>query len=95
MSLIFSKAIIAKLQDKHGVNKDEVAECFLNRDGGLLIDTREEHHSDPPTKWFVAETDMGRVLKVCFIQHSDGKIIIKTAYEPNKSVIAIYDKYAR
>ena len=38
--LRISKRIAEKLQRKHGVMKEEVWECFLNRTKGLLEDTR-------------------------------------------------------
>jgi hypothetical protein len=50
---------------------------------------REEHVTDPPTRWFVAETDVGRLLKVMFMQTNEG-IVIKSAYEPSEAVIRIY-----
>lgn len=83
-----------KLLEKHHVIMDEVYECFLNRTKGFLEDTRLEHKTDPPTLWFVSETDVGRVLKIVFIEHNDGSYEIKTAYEPNTKEIVIYEKYA-
>ena len=54
---------------------------------GLVISqkTREEHRTNPPTHWFLAETCYGRLLKVVFVPDTNGKdIYIKTAYEPNE-----------
>ena len=62
MALKCSTAVKQKLAEKHGVNLDEVQQCFANREGGLLEDTRENHKSDPPTQWFIAETDYGRTI---------------------------------
>ena len=63
-----SAAMLEKLQLKHQVSLEEVKQCFLNRDGGLLEDEREDHKTTPLTEWFIAETDQGRKLKVCFVQ---------------------------
>lgn len=82
-----------KLKYKHNVNISEVEECFCNRDKGLLEDTREEHKTNPPSQWFIAETDYGRRLKIVFVEREDG-ISLKTAYEPNETEIKIYEKHA-
>jgi hypothetical protein len=74
------------------VAKSEIAQCFVNREGDYLVDMREEHTSDPPTLWFIAETHFGRKLKVCFIEKSPD-IIIRTAYDPNPDELRIYRKY--
>lgn len=92
--LKISKRIAEKLQQKHGVTKEEVWECFLNRTKGLLEDTRLDHQTDPPTLWFIAETDHGRLLKIVFIENTDGTYEVKTAYEPNDIEVNIYEKYA-
>lgn len=95
MALIISDRIRAKLADKHGgVEEREILEAFANRDAEFLIDNREEHQSDPPTEWFVAETDRGRVLKVVFV-NSDGNIYIKSAYTPNQEAIDFYRRKAK
>ena len=91
--LKISYKIIEKLEHKHRVKVDEVWECFLNREYGFLEDTRLNHRTDPPTLWFIAETDTGRKLKVVFIE-LNGNYEIKTAYEPNKNEVSIYEKYA-
>lgn len=93
-NLIISEQIAKKLQEKHdGITRREVEQCFENCEGEHLIDQREEHKTDPATKWFIAPTNAGRLLKVCFI-FNDGKIFLKTAYEPNPEEIRIYRKYA-
>lgn len=94
MNLKFSKGIVLKLKLKHKVTPIEVEECFLNRIKGLLEDTREEHKTHPPTLWFIAETDHGRLLKVVFIERLDGIYEVKTAYEPNQKEVKIYEQYA-
>lgn len=83
-----------KLGQKHKVTRSEVEECFLNRTKGLLADTRINHKTNPPTQWFIAETDKGRRLKIVFIKLTDGTYEIKTAYEPNRIEVDIYDKFA-
>lgn len=92
--LKISKRIAEKLLQKHGVLKEEIWECFLNRTKGLLEDTRLDHHTDPPTLWFIANTDHGRLLKVVFIRAMDGIYELKTAYEPNDKEVKIYEQYA-
>ena len=67
--------------------------CFENRYGGLLEDTREEHATMPLTRWFIAETNESRCLKICFIPY-ETELHIKSAYEPNPEEIRIYYKYA-
>ncbi|RRQ19921.1 BrnT family toxin [Thiohalobacter thiocyanaticus] len=93
MALIVSSRVKAKLIEKHSVSEEEVIQCFATREGGFLKDTREEHLTDPPSQWFVAETYFGRILKVVFIME-DGDIYIKTAYPANSKEIRIYEKYA-
>lgn len=94
MSLKISHSVSAKLGDKNPpVTREEIEECFANRSGTYLEDTREQHKTDPPTKWFIAETYYGRKLKIAFIQKG-GNTIIRTAYEPNKEEIRIFNKYS-
>ena len=95
MALVISSSVSKKLLQKHGVSKYEVIQCFASRDRAFLEDTREDHKTDPPTKWFIAETDYGKKLKVVFMQSTDGKDIhIKTAYWANAKEKRIYEKYA-
>lgn len=89
-AIIISQKIREKLLDKHQVTEAEVAECLANRCGRAILDTREEHQSDPPTVWIIAETNKGRLLKVAFI-NKDGNNFIRSAFEPNKAEIAYYD----
>jgi hypothetical protein len=81
MGFKFSPAVIDKLKNKHNVTQKEVMECFNNGEAIFFIDDREEHATDPPTKWFMAPTNRGRLLKVFFIVEN-GDIEIKTAFEP-------------
>lgn len=92
---IFASAEVqAKLAVAHRVTMEEVSECFANRCGDFLADTREVHKSDPPTLWFVAETDHGRKLKIVFMHFGD-RIVIRSAYEPNGDELRIYDKHGK
>ena len=94
MSLKISHSVRAKLGNKNPpVTREEIEECFANRSGTYLEDTREQHKTDPPTKWFIAETCYGRKLKIAFIQ-KDANTIIRTAYDPNKDELRIFNKYS-
>lgn len=89
--IIISNTIKAKLLAKHNVTEKEVHECFLNREGDVFEDSREEHLTDPLTRWFVAETNHGLKLKICYVQN-DKRIMLKTAYPANESVISLYER---
>jgi len=78
---------------KPPVTRQEIEQCFANRTGTYLEDTREQHKSDPPTQWFIAETYYGRKLKIAFIQKG-AETIIRTAYDPNNEELRIYSKYS-
>lgn len=95
MPIIIKPSILDKLTNRHSVTEKEVHQCFNNIEGGLLIDTREDHKSNPPTLWFVAPTNKGRLLKIAYIQDKDLNIHIKTAYDANQDEIRIYNKYAK
>lgn len=82
MGFHFSKDVIRKLEDRHGVSQKEVIECFANGEAIYFTDDREEHRTDPPTMWFMAPTNHGRLLKVLFML-KDGDVVIKTAFEPS------------
>lgn len=92
MKIICSPEIQKKLQKKHNVTLEEVEQCFYNRRGLFLEDSREEHKTDPITQYFIAETDRRRKLKVCFVL--DGDIHIKTAFDPSENAVAFYKKHA-
>jgi hypothetical protein len=94
--LIISPTVQVKLATKHRVAPAEILECFANRAGALLEDVRERHRSDPPTQWFIARTDAGRLLKVVFVQRRGrgrADLHIRTAYEPNAMELRIYAKF--
>lgn len=77
--------------DKHGVHVNEVSQCFFNKNGPYLEDTREKHKTNPPTKWFIAKTNAGRLLKVVFVYYPiEQELVIKSAFEPNQTEIDIY-----
>ena len=78
-----------KLAEKHNVRRAEVEQCFLNRELPVLIDTMEDHQTDPPSLFFISHTNAGRRLKVVYIQKGP-KVFIKTCYEPNEEMVAIY-----
>lgn len=93
-NLMISPGIEDKLLKKHGVCRREVEQCFENREGKLLLDSREDHKTNPPTMWFLSLTNKGRLLKVVFIQ-SGLLVDLKTCYEPNEIEIGLYEKYGR
>jgi len=94
MTIVISKEIEDKLTNKHNVTIKEVHESLANFKGNLLIDNREQHRTNPPTNWFIAETNQRRELKVCFMI-IDGDIHIKTAFEPNELERKIYAKHGK
>ena len=77
-----------------GIRPLDVEQCFNNRDGGLCEDIRAEHHTNPTTQWFVAETDKGRLLKIIFIPYESGPEL-KSAYDATPEICRIYGKYAK
>lgn len=96
MKFVVPDTIKHKLSEKHNVSEIEIIECFSNvPNGGFLIDTREDHQTDPPTHWFIAETNVGRELCVCFMQLENRDIHIKTAFEPSEERKKIYIKFTR
>ena len=94
MKLYMSQKIRQKLTLKTPpVSENDIHECFTNRTQAFLLDTREDHKTDPPTLWFISENDYGRRLKVCFM--NDGQqISIKSAFVPNADEERVYKKYA-
>ena len=88
-NLIVTDGVKGKLKTKHKVELNEVEQCFHNKDGRLLTDNRDSHKTNPPTFWFIAQTNKGRALKIAYIQIGMG-IYLKTAYEPNEDEKHIY-----
>lgn len=93
MGLVISQRTREKLANKHSVTEEDIRQCFANREGRYLTDKRERHRTDPPTRWFIAETNFGRKLKIAFVQTGD-EVIIKTAYNPNSNELRIYETIA-
>jgi hypothetical protein len=91
MAIVISQRVRAKLTTKHRVSEHEVREAFNDKPDYVLLDTREEHASDPPTVWFIASTYLGRLLKVCYVE-TDVDVVVRTAYEPNAQEIEIFFK---
>jgi len=87
-----SAKVLEKINKKHHVSRQEVENCFINRSGRLLQDTREQHLTDPPTLWFLSYTNAFRLLKIVYIQIGSD-IILKSAFEPNATEISIYTKH--
>lgn len=94
MPLIISPAIQSKLLKRHDVTARDVEECFANRTGRLLIDDRAENRTDPPTRWFIAQTHHGRSLKIVFVQSGED-VFLKTAYVPSAEELRIYRKFGQ
>ena len=92
MALVISPKIREKLKSKHCVTEEEVAQCFANCSGIFLKDTREQHASDPPSLWFISETDYGRKLKIVFVPRGADNYL-RTAFPPNEAETRIYDKF--
>lgn len=93
-NLIISAAMLTKLRDRHSVSLREVEQCFGNQCGLYLEDDREDHQTDPPSLWFVAPTNQGRMLKVIFI-FLEGNVHIKSAFESDSDANAIYERYGK
>lgn len=93
MGLKVSSKVKDKLWEKHNLTITEVKEGFANRTAGFLDDTRADHKTDPPTRWFVSETDRGKRIKIIFIYKNDN-IIIKSAYPPELDAEKMYSRFA-
>jgi hypothetical protein len=89
MTIVISPKIRSKLALKHNVKPEEVEQCFANKNGEYILDPREEHASDAPTYWFIAETNYGRKLKIAFIAEH-GNVYIRSAFEPSQATIQNY-----
>lgn len=93
VKIVISKEVKKKLEEKHDVSEAEVHQCFSNMTGQLLIDTREDHKTDPQTVWFIAPTNKRRLLKVCYVPNGD--FYLRTCYPPNETELRIYRKYGQ
>jgi uncharacterized DUF497 family protein len=92
MSIVIYPSILRKLQEKHGVSREEVEQAFANRTGKLAEEMRPKNQGDSPRFWFISETDSGRRLKVVFVfdDEESGPVVI-TAYEPNIKEESLYE----
>jgi uncharacterized DUF497 family protein len=93
LRLVITDQVEKKLSQKHNVKRSEVVQCFANKIGKALEDDREDHRTDPPTKWFIAETDTERELKVVYVMTKDA-VFLKSAFPPNDEERRIYNKKA-
>ena len=91
-NLDISPKVREKLSRKHAVTRREVEQCFENREGKLLMDTRAHTKTTPPTLWFLSCTHDGRLLKVVYIQ-TENKINLKSCFEPDEVEIGIYKRH--
>lgn len=94
VNLRISPGVLEKLGTKHKVDRREIEQCFDNKCGLFLMDDREDHQSDPPTLWFVAPTNKGRLLKIIFI-YRDGHMDLRSAYDADAAAQRLYDRKAR
>ncbi len=94
MAVKISPAVREKLTNRHRVNEDEIEQCFANRTHSFLIDVRADHLTNPMTRWFISETDVGRKLKIAFMP-TQADLHIKSAYPPNAVELEIYTQEAR
>lgn len=92
MPINISENTRAKLAAEHDVGEPEVHQCITNRTGKVLLDTRAQHQSTPPTVWFIAPTNKGRLLKVVYIRRG-ADFDIRSCYEPNDEELRIYRKH--
>jgi hypothetical protein len=90
MDLLITPKIARKLREKHNVSEPEVFQCFLNRTGKYAHDYRDAHQTEPPTLWFISQTDAGRQLKIVLVRYPDKQIVIKSAYEPDFTELRLY-----
>ena len=93
MSMYLSPRVREKLLAR-SITEAHVVQCFAYKMGRELFDNRPKHKTDPPTRWFIAETDYGLNLKVCFIYHPETKLVeIKSEFKPNEDEIEIYKRH--
>ena len=92
-NLVISPKVEEKLSKKQPpVTRREVEQCFENIAGGLLIDKREKHKTNPPTLWFIARTNADRELKVVYLL-VDGIVHLKSSFDPDDEERRIYQRY--
>lgn len=80
-----------KIERKHNsISLDDIYYAFHNPLGGIFDDNRPEHKTEPPTRWFIGETEYGRKVKIAYIWPPGEKPRIKTAYEPKQPTLEYY-----
>ena len=94
MKLHISPKVRQKLAARHNVEIHEIEQCFCNREYSFLTDTREGNKTNPPTMWFIAETDYGKKLKVIFMV-INGDVHIKSTFPPNADELNFYTRCAK
>lgn len=92
IEFVFSPKITKKLKEKHNVTTQEVEQCFFNSGSDAIEDKRAKNSSSHPTLCFIAQTNAGRELKVCFVFVPPNKVFIKTGYDPSEVEQAIFSK---
>jgi hypothetical protein len=92
VNIRISDDVLKKIAERNIVPTD-IAQCFQNREFGYCDDSRAKHLTNPITKWFVAPTDRGRVLKIMFVPDKGG-VDLKSAYDATDEICRIYKKYA-
>lgn len=88
--LHYSESVLEKLTHKHGVSRDEVLQCFLNRFGPPFEQRDGANATNPPTYWFVSYTNRERRLLVAYMERPEGGLTIKTAFPANSAQTARY-----
>jgi len=85
--------MVRKLREKHRVRRADVVEAFANRIDDGPVDDREQHRTDPPSHWFISETNFGRRLKIVYMVVPGKGVVIKTAFEPNAAEEKLYARW--
>lgn len=93
MEVYIAETIARKIKERHNVSEAEVMQCFRNRVGKFALDTRDQHRTDKPTLWFIAETDDKRRLKVVFVRYAKDEFVLKSAFEPNADEERLWKTY--
>lgn len=92
---LISEAVKSKLETKHQIKPEMIQGCFQNWRDRHLLEQREQHKTEPATRWFIASVASQRwPLKICFVYLAEKHAIaIKTAYPANPKERHIYRKY--
>jgi hypothetical protein len=65
----------------------------MSWEGAFCQDSREEHKTDPVTRWFVGESHTGRKIKIIYVEDEE-HVYLKSAYLATDEVQRIFHKYA-